>query len=42
MKWFKMAHCIRCNSILNDYEIIICNDCIKEEKGEKNDYNKSL
>ena len=26
-----MEHCKNCNSILNDYESIVCDECIKEE-----------
>jgi hypothetical protein len=29
-----MGHCVVCNSILDDYEIEICNACIREEKEE--------
>lgn len=28
-----MAHCMRCNSILDDYEVNICNACVSESEG---------
>ena len=36
-----MTHCISCNSILDDYEIDICNDCIVDNLSS-DEYNHTV
>ena len=30
-----MAHCVECKSILDKYEMVICNACLKEDGKQK-------